>query len=194
MHKKANFALSFLMSLLFIFSSPCFSQSNLSSSKSESTALQWSLFGTLVPLAAGVGLAAAVSGPDENPVPPLVLMGSGLIIGPSLGYFYGGRSNRGMQGIAIRLGMEAVFVTTAGIAVEKVGTSTLEDFSSIVAAVVILTVGQVFVLAHGIYDIANVKSEVRKYNQSLKKTNLMVMPKYFAQSKVPGVQLQISFQ
>jgi hypothetical protein len=161
--------------------------------KSETKALRWSLLGTLVPVSAGLGTGILYSGPEDDPAPTLILMGSGLVIGPSLGYFYGGRGDRGMKGILIRVGMEVFFVSAAMIAVEEVGTSGFGDFSNVVAAVIILSVGQGFVLAHGIYDIAKVKSEVRKYNQSLQKTSLMLMPKYFVDSGAPGIQLRIMF-
>lgn len=160
--------------------------------KSETKALRWSLLGTLVPITTGVGTGILYSRPNDDPAPALVLIGSGLLIGPSLGYFYGGKSDRGMKGVLIRTGIEVVTMVGAGIAVSS-GGGDFGDFGNVVAAFIVLAVGQGLVLAHGIYDIAKVKSEVRKYNQSLQETTLMVAPKYFADSGAPGLQLRITF-
>jgi hypothetical protein len=158
--------------------------------KSEAQAFRWSLFGTLVPISAGLVMAASASGSDEDPVIPLTLMGSGLIIGPSLGYFYGGLDDRGMKGMVIRFGIETAVVGVSLIVLSSVKGDFLDN---VVAAVAVLGAGQALVLAHGIYDIAKVKGEVRKCNQSFKGTALILSPKFFPNSKIPGIQAQILF-
>jgi len=162
--------------------------------KSETKALRWSLLGTLVPISTGVGLGILYSGPKDDPAPALVLIGSGLVIGPSLGYFYGGRSGRGFGGTMIRLGIEMVVVTGALVTASSVkGGGGFGNPTAAVAGVIVLAVGQGFVLAHGIYDIAKVKSEVRKFNQSLEKTTLIIAPKYFSNLRAPGFEVRMTF-
>jgi hypothetical protein len=151
--------------------------------KSEVQAFRWSLFGTLVPISAGLVTA------------PVILIGSGLIIGPSLGYFYGGLGARGMKGIVIRLGIETAAVGTALIVLSSVeeGDPWDEELGKVVLGVGVIGAGQALVLAQGIHDIAKVKGEVRKRNQSLKERALILSPKYFVHSRATGIQMQISF-
>lgn len=86
--------------------------------KSETKALIWSVSGTLLPIATGLGILFADKGkikryhgqytdwsyresPDRTL--PIVLMISGVMVGPSFGYFYGGEAQRGMTGALLRL-------------------------------------------------------------------------------------------
>lgn len=77
--------------------------------KSEKTALQLSLWGTLIPVSVGtallVGMGNEESGPESgaSAFPPLILLTTGYLFGPSLGYFYGGRPGRAWTGVGIRV-------------------------------------------------------------------------------------------
>ena len=155
--------------------------------KSEVKAFRWSFFGTLVPISVGLII--------HIPALSFTLVGSGMIIGPSLGYFYGGLGDRGMKGIVIRLGIETATVGAALIvfsSVEKEGPWD-EELGKVVLGVGVVGAGQVLVLAQGIHDIAKVKGQVREHNRSFKDTALILSPKFFPNSKIFGIQAQILF-
>jgi hypothetical protein len=95
-----------------------------------------------------------------------------------------------MKGMVIRFGIETAVVGVSLIVLSSVKGDFLDN---VVAAVAVLGAGQALVLAHGIYDIAKVKGEVRKCNQSFKGTALILSPKFFPNSKIPGIQAQILF-
>lgn len=76
--------------------------------KSGTTALLWSLVGTMVPVGAGVLAASLAAEGSNSPTPGLLLLG-GLLVGPALGHFYAGRPGRAFAGIGIRT------VTLAGL-------------------------------------------------------------------------------
>jgi len=149
--------------------------------KSETTALQYSLYGTLFP----VGISLASKSGYELAI-------AGVLVGPSLGYFYGGKADRGMKGILIRTGTVALTWVIGGIAAQSAG----GGFSGLEAAIKVCAVGAGVVLIEAIYDIATVKSTVRKHNEELRQknqTSVTLLPKYFADSGAGGLELRITF-
>lgn len=66
--------------------------------KSETTALMWSLLGTVLPAGA---MILASSAESNNPAPGLLFLGA-VLVGPSLGHFYANRSGRALAGMGIR--------------------------------------------------------------------------------------------
>lgn len=79
--------------------------------KSGTTALLWSLLGTVVPAVAS-GLEEWQGSGDSSVQGGIVFVGVGaLVIGPSLGHFYAARPGRALVGIGIRT------LTLAGVAV-----------------------------------------------------------------------------
>ncbi|MCI0330502.1 MAG: hypothetical protein L0196_06060 [candidate division Zixibacteria bacterium] len=155
--------------------------------KSEGTAVALSLGGTIVPIT--LGLVVATQGPnDAGIVPGVVLMGSGVVFGPSLGYFYGGRPGRGLSGIGIRLGLSAATLGATYIA----GTST-DGWDGLDRAAVAFFIGSGVVAAAAVADVLLVPKAVRKHNRSLQEKALTIAPAYFAQHGAPGVKVQVQF-
>ncbi|MCI0330501.1 MAG: hypothetical protein L0196_06055 [candidate division Zixibacteria bacterium] len=135
--------------------------------KSETKAFNWSLWGTLAPSAT------------------LILLPVGLWVGPSMGYFYGGMSGRGWIGIGIR---------TAGMAAAVPAfISGWDGLNPDGAAQALATGGALLFWGSAIYDIATVKSAVRKHNRSLQEKALTITPAYFAQHGAPGLKVQVQF-
>ena len=69
--------------------------------KSGTTALMWSLLGTLVPIGVGVVASSTAGEASDNPLPGFLILG-GMLVGPALGHFYAGRSGHALAGIGIR--------------------------------------------------------------------------------------------
>ena len=159
--------------------------------KSENRALAWSFFGTFAPILVGIGigisndLGEVTTDRVTKADMVVVLISSGVFIGPSLGYFYGGLAGRGLLGISIRAGFGL-----AGLALAPATDDCGDSFICIPASVVIGTLG---VAASTVYDIASVKRAVRKHNRSLGEKALVVTPAYFAKSGAAGIQMQIKF-
>ncbi|MCJ7508357.1 MAG: hypothetical protein MUO85_06450, partial [candidate division Zixibacteria bacterium] len=177
----------------------------------ENTALRWSLFSTLIPVATGVAiwiLDKPESVPNYDPwgnvhyqdkepnrAIPVTLILSGIFIGPSIGYFYAGESDRGLDGIGIRMVIALGTTALLGTILAK-GTDTSGELGGlriIGAWALAAVIGSGLTVGHSIYDIAKVKSTVRKHNDSLKQTTLILTPRYFVDSKTYGVGLQIKF-
>lgn len=78
--------------------------------KSPQTATRLSAIGTLVPFVVGLRLSNT-----EAPAGHVAASAgwTGMMVGPSLGYFRGGCSRRGITGIAIRCGLAAVGTVAA---------------------------------------------------------------------------------
>lgn len=143
--------------------------------KSEASALMLSLSGTVIPV--GAALAEVVE-------PGWVL--TGIFLGPSLGYFYGGEAGRGLKGIAIRGG-----VATASVLIgAELG---LDIWGGDTGGWGVVLAGTVFVVGDAIYDVARVRSTVRKHNEKLQAGSLGIVPTYSADSDAPGLALQMTF-
>ena len=82
--------------------------------KSVAAAHLLSAGGLLVPVAAG-GLLAAHSGGSSQGGSGAALIYAGLMVGPSVGYFYGGCTKRAWIGIGIRAGITAAALTVAAV-------------------------------------------------------------------------------
>jgi len=77
--------------------------------KSGTTALVWSLLGTLVPIGVGVVASSTAGEASDNPLPGFLILG-GMLVGPALGHFYAGRSGHALAGIGIRTVTLAAFL------------------------------------------------------------------------------------
>ncbi len=81
--------------------------------KSPGTAFRMSLAGTMVPFI-GAMLLSGDGDDEESPRVAAAILGTtGMVLGPSLGYFYGGCSRRALTGIAVRAGLLAVTAIAA---------------------------------------------------------------------------------
>ncbi|HEX9917424.1 MAG TPA: hypothetical protein VGB16_06765 [candidate division Zixibacteria bacterium] len=173
--------------------------------KSENVGLCYSLLGTFVPIGTGI-LIWILDEPyyvehdrpdryggdwlekkDPSRVIPVALIASGLIVGPSMGYFYAGESWRGFKGVAIRLGTGGITVLCMALCYD----SDLDNYATLFGGIGFIS--SIVFLIDVIYDIAKVKSTVRKHNLALHKTALILAPRYFVDSKACGVGLQIKF-
>lgn len=137
--------------------------------KSESTALTLSLASTLAPLALGIALIAA-DGDDYDSGSTgeigAVLAGSALYFGPAVGYWYGGAAGRGWKGVGIRFAVGAA-TTLGALAICGGDRCSIwgDDDGATAGAGLLLLAGGGFILGSAIYDIAKVKSHVRKANE-----------------------------
>jgi len=154
--------------------------------KSEGTALSLSLLGTLVPLVAGTAILATsddIYYSDANGSLGSLLIYTGLYFGPSMGYFYAGKSGRGWASFGLRnaIGLGMVIGVTAACPPA--------DPCDEGAASAIVLIGGVGILASAIYDIANVKKTVRERNARQMASSLAVIPTY---SRVDGPGVRVS--
>jgi hypothetical protein len=137
--------------------------------KSEDTALWLSLGSTLLPLAAGGVMIAASDAEGSLSTAGALLVSSGLYFGPAVGYWYGGASGRGWKGVGIRLGTGIA----AGLAITLIcGDNNCngsvfddDDVRSATAASLVALAATGVILGSAIYDLARVKSHVRKANE-----------------------------
>ena len=174
---------------------------------SEKTATRLSAFGTLVP--AGLGLIVALSqkgedyrvtvgmygeseivhrGPDR--LAPISLISSGVVIGPSLGYFYAGRPGRAFAGMGIRTAIG--FGSLIG-AFATCGWNCGPGDGAYNTAWGIMVVGGAVALGSAIHDISKVDDAVRSENQKHRHPKLAVMPEYFPGSKAVGLRAKLVF-
>lgn len=181
--------------------------------KSETNALIWSVSGTFLPVATGLGILFTDKGKikrhynpytdhwytyreSPNPTLPIILMISGVVVGPSFGYFYGGCNNRGVRGILVRVGTGALTLAIGGSIATSHRSDEWMDFSGLVAFIVVCAVGSVVILGEAIIDIVEVSEAVRERNEESRQknqTSVTLMPKYFADSGVGGLELRIRF-
>lgn len=155
--------------------------------KSPGKALAWSLLGTLVPYSMGLTLNLTTDGLGD--MVGNQLSTAGIVFGPSAGYFYGGVQKQGEKGMAVRggllLGID-ILILAAGENGEL--RSDRQPAATFIAAAAVIVI-----IVDAICDIAQADGAVRKRNQELAQTGWLITPKYFAKSKTPGLQLQITF-
>lgn len=137
--------------------------------KSESRAFRSSLLGTIAPL------------------PTLILTIPGIIVGPSLGYFYGGMPGRAWKGIGLRVvgigGMIGSLLYCWNCGPET-------DYT--IAWIVLLSSAGIVVIS-AVHDIASIKKAIRKKNASIPNIGLTLAPRYFVHTKSVGLALSYKF-
>jgi hypothetical protein len=166
--------------------------------KSPGTAGALSLWSTLVPVAAGSAWASN----SRMGAAQLALIGSGIVIGPSVGYFYGGCSRKGLSGTIKRMAVAAftavVFESTREKEKDDIrkGWGSIDiDWGGIVGSAVGI-IGCSIVAIHAVSDLAGVKNVVEESNQSLAcraRINVSLTPAYFSDSDAAGMQLLVNF-
>jgi hypothetical protein len=176
---------------------------------SPNKALAWSLGWTLGPIAAGAVIWAAQKPrhlteynggflvwdhyEDPDRTLPLVLAATGIMIGPSVGYFYGDCGNRGSAGIAIR-GIVAGVTIVAATAVENsYHSSGFMDFSGLEAAITAGVVGCGIVVIDSIYDLCLVKKNVQTQNNRKLATRVNLTPGIASDGATPTLNLSVAF-
>lgn len=146
--------------------------------KSESTAKFLSLWLTVIPTVAGIEL-----GDHDKHAAGSALVITGMIIGPSTGYFYGHCGRRGAQGILIR-------AITGGVTAALTVSVADSEFPEGLMAIAVGGAGICAIIYEDIHDISHVKSEVRKHNDKIRSMSLHLRPRFFAQSKAFGLELR----
>lgn len=140
--------------------------------KSESTALSLSAFGTGLPLGAApfVGGGASVG----------IVLG-GAVFGPSLGHFYAGRPGRALLGIGIRSAAVVALAVAIGNAWENEGSGATA-----------LGIGSLIVgTASMITDIAEAPRSARIHNGKLAEPRFSVAP--WAARHAAGLRASVGF-
>jgi hypothetical protein len=177
---------------------------------SERKAASWSMATTLIPIAAGVviwkcqkrahiveynshGLLTRDFYQDPDRTLPAVIIASGVIFGPSAGYFYGGCGGRGLGGILFRVGTGAATLIAARAAARASASDEFFDYSEIYAGLTVGAIGAGIIVFHAMYDLTNVKKVVRKHNEKALGCAINISPKIFAHSNVLGLELTAIF-
>jgi hypothetical protein len=143
--------------------------------KSERTALQYSLLGTMVPIGAGTFLVGDGAGAG-------VVLGA-AVIGPSLGHFYAARPARAAIGIGIRSASVLGLALAIGSAWENEGT----DAS-------LLGVGCLIIgTASMITDIAEAPRSARIHNAKKRDPRMCVLPCVLGPARAAGLAVRIQF-
>ena len=143
-------------------------------SKSEKTAITASLIATVFPIFGAWVAPSPVTG---------TLVAYGLIAGPSTGHFYARQWMRGLVTTGVRVASGVL-----GFA-SSYGPAWSGEYSS--TEVVLITLSIIGFVGSAIYDIATAGSSVRKYNESIKKSNVYLVPKIDKESY--GVSLVYCF-
>jgi asparagine N-glycosylation enzyme membrane subunit Stt3 len=155
-------------------------------------AAQYSVMGALIPVTAGLA-CLKMDGPKTIPA---VFILSGVFLGPSAGYFYGGCPERGATGILLRVGTATLTGLAAREAARAHQSDEFMDFSGLEAALTVGAIGSGIILIESIVDIALVKGVVEKKNIERARqaeTNVTLLPAYFADSDAGGLELNITF-
>jgi hypothetical protein len=148
---------------------------------------------------AGVGVSAVR---NQNHRRGLILIGSGLLFGPSAGLLYAEAPGRALRGIGIRASIGA------GSALLTVGSAVVvESREGSWAALGTLVVGVLggtgLILAHGLYESFGVSAQaVEAHNASVREaasrsrspsTSVSVQPWASPRSGTPGLQVRVLF-
>lgn len=151
---------------------------------SPGTALGLSLTGTLAPVAVGAIMWAAADGSRETDRggPALVIAG-GLILGPALGYFYGGRTGHAVGWTAIRTGLVLASFAPA-FAICGWGCSRREFAYD--AAWLVVATGTGLAAAAAAYDIVRLEPSLTSEHSA----SVSLVPTY---GRGPGLALQVAF-
>jgi hypothetical protein len=175
----------------------------------ESKAFKWSTYTTVGPVLAGIviwklqrpkhvydydmhGNWVLMYDKDPNRTLPAILICTGVIAGPSSGYFVAGCAGRGVTGILIRSGLAGVTVALAG-AVASVRSDEFMDFSGVWEGVTVLALGATAIVFHSAYDLTHVKQVVERHEQQKLKAVVTVAPQFFGSVGAPGLELKVKF-
>jgi hypothetical protein len=157
--------------------------------KSPSAAARLSLAGTIVPFWGGI-LLGKNEGPSSWIGGSLAL--GGILIGPSLGYFYGGRSRRAVSGIATRTGLLAIMGIAASVA-EFPSPLGPGDEGNAAADITLLAFCGVGIAT--VFDLVGVPETVRRQNDRRLHEHPAVTPtvRLLNGSSTPGLGFTVTF-
>ncbi len=150
-------------------------------------AYRQSLWGTVIPVAAGATWWLA--GPGEESGPGL-LIAAGLVVGPTFGYTSAGMSGRGWRGAGIRTGLTLLsFLPAFAICGWDCGPN---DPAADWAWLFVAT-GSGLSLASAIYDISRVERNVTRRNATRPGPGFSIAPMYVPGQRSFGVNLAVTF-
>ncbi len=154
---------------------------------SPNRALLYSLGGTVIPIAGGLGLiAASQSNPPTLPrqLGAIMFLG-GWVVGPSTGYFYADAPRRAWTGIGIRT--TGLLVSVLGqVWYHRRGPEERRDGASLLGIACLVTV-----IGSAIYDISRVSLSVRRPTDA-RDLKAQVTPRIEWRSKQVGLSLRLS--
>lgn len=166
---------------------------------SPSKATTLSALSTVIPITAGFAVwvtqeperdPGGYSSGGRDPVLPLVLIGSGLMLGPSVGYFYGDCAGRGAKGIAFR-GLTASVTTMAIVMILESDPDVSYDAFASASTVGIM--GAAYIFSSSFRDLRNVERAVRTQNSKRLATTVGLAPGISPTSGTPVVMVQVRF-
>ena len=160
--------------------------------RSENIAFYSSLLSTFVPIAVG-GTMVAAQKPDTAFAFDLLLIATGAVFGPATGYFYADCNTRGSIGVGIRILLVAALYPALFISIRSQTENSNDDLEDHPFFSTAGYIGAGLLVFDIIYDIANVKSVVRKRNLSLKQRTLIIAPEYYARWEAIGIMTHLSF-
>lgn len=176
---------------------------------SPSKAVSLSLASTMLPIVAGFVVWAAQKpehivehydgnatweyDKDPDRTLPLVLIATGVMFGPSVGYVYGDCGNRGGAGILIRGIVGTATITTAYTVANSIHSDGFMDFSGAIAGLTIGVVGGAVIVVDAIYDLSKVEQHIRAQNDKKLGTTLGLAPGIYPYSGTPTLNLHVTF-
>jgi len=163
----------------------------LPSLKSEGAAFTLSLIGTLVPLVLGTAIMTTSDDfyySDAAGSAGAFLIYTGLYFGPSMGYFYAGKSGRGWASFGLRNGIAMVSLVGAFAICSPSG---CYDDNQATAARLILLAAGVGILASATYDLVKIKGTVRERNEKQLASRVALIPTY-SRADGPGVRVSLA--
>jgi hypothetical protein len=154
---------------------------------SEQKAFHLSLWGTVIPVAAGATWWAT-QGAESDLGPALVIAG-GLVVGPALRYpsAYGGR---GLRGAGLRAGLTLLSVLPAAAVC---GWSCNKGSDEYQLAGLIFATGTGLSLASAVYDISRVKQHIRRHSETRPGPGFSFAPMYAPGGRSFGVNVGVTF-
>ena len=143
-----------------VFVTPVLHAQTPGAAPTESGALHRSLWGTVLPIAAGVALAGT-NATDPDGLYAAILIAAGITAGPSWGHAYAGQGRRATRHTLIRAGVllaaSAGFLVTCDYCLEE------EE----VLPMSIAAAGMLTLAAHATYDITTAPSSARRSGTGL---------------------------
>lgn len=167
-------------------------QSSTSGRTSPGAALAVSLAGTLIPVAAGFAMWSGgrtlydpefgfPEGPDRSG--PALVIASGLVVGPALGYIVGGRTGRGLAGASVRAYAVLIsFIPALAIC----GWDCTQGDRAYDTAWLVVATGAGLAAGAAVYDLVRLPRTL----ESRRRSAVAVVPVY---SHGPGVALRVTF-
>ena len=152
-----------------------------------STNLAIGLGATLAP--AGTGLAMWVAD-GSDPSAAAMLIATGVIVGPSVGYWSAGLTGRGWRGLGIRTGVAVLaFVPAFGIC----GWNCSVDDDSYDLAWAVIATGAGVGLFSAVHDLSSMKSNIRQHRDRRNDRDAILIPIYDPANRAVGVRASLPF-